>query len=122
MPLSSLEGFDLTLVEQTDGSDVHLHYSRRIDTLFLMLVNERGRHSNYYLVDGVHLVCSDGTKRVVGFRVEHWRGLFMRRSRSLAPHWYWFRFTSWLSRLKVTKPSVASKARLYQTIVNYARA
>jgi hypothetical protein len=55
--------------------------------------------------------------------VEHWRGLFLRRSPSLAPHWYWYRFTAWLSGLiKVTKPSAASKAKLFRTIVHYARA
>ena len=123
MPPSSLEGFDLSLTEQTDISEVTFRYSRRRDTLFLMLVRERGPHSNYYLVDGVHLVCRADTKEVVGIRVEHWRGLFLRRSPSLAPYWYWFRFTDWLSRLiKVTKPSAASKAKLFRTIVGYARA
>ena len=123
MPLSSLEGFDLTLTEQTDIADVTFRYSRRTDTLFLMLVKERAPYSNYYLVDGVHLVCRADTKEVVGFRVEYWRGLFLRRSQSLAPHWYWFRFSSWLSRLiKVSKPSAASRAKLYRTIVAYVRA
>lgn len=123
MSLSSLEGFDLSLTEQTDIAEVHFRYSRRRDTLFLMLSRERAPHANYYLVDGVHLVCRDGTKEVIGLRVEHWRGLFLRRSPSLAPYWYWYRFTAWLSGLiKVTKPSAASKAKLYHTIVNYARA
>lgn len=123
MELSSLDGFDLTLTEQTDISDVHFRYSRRRDTLFLMLIKERAPHSNYYLVDGVHLVCRADTKEVVGFRVEYWRRLFLRRSRGLAPHWHWYRFTAWLSRLiKVSKPSATSKARLYHAIVDYARA
>ena len=123
MPLSSLDGFDLTLIEQTDASDVALHYSRGIDTLFLMLVKEREPHSTYYLVDGIHLVCSANTKKVVGFRVEYWRRLFLRRSRGLAPHWYWYRFSFRLSRLiRVSKPSATSKARLYHAIVDYARA
>jgi hypothetical protein len=123
MPLSTLEGFDLTLVEQTDASDVNFEYVRRTDTLFLMLVKEREPHATYFLADGVHLMCSAGTKRVVGFRVEHWRKLFLQRRRGLAPHWYWFCFTSWLSRLiKAFKPSAASKARLYRAVVDYARA
>ena len=121
--MPSLKGFDLSLTEQTDIGEVTFHYSRRIDTLFLMLARERAPHSNYHLVDGVHLVCRADTKEVVGLRVEHWRGLFLRRSQSLALHWYWFRFTDWLSRLiKVTQPSSTSRAKLFRTIVAYARA
>jgi len=102
---------------------VHVHSSRRRDTLFIMLVRERAPHSTYYLVDGVHLVCSAGTKRVGGFRIEYWRGLFLRRSQGLAANWCWYRFTTRLSRLvKVTKPSTACKARLYCAVRDYAMA
>jgi hypothetical protein len=74
-----------------------------------------------YLVDGVHLVCDVTTGLAVGFRVEHWRRLFLRRSRGLVPYWYWYRFASLLSRLiKAFNPGTTAQAKLYHAVVDYA--
>ena len=79
MPLSSLEGFDLTLTEQTDIADVTFRYSRRTDTLFLMLVKERAPFTTRKNACSGTTVCLT-LKRTGPMKEDYWPPLSPKQS------------------------------------------
>jgi hypothetical protein len=109
--------FRLTYVRQKEPSQAKMHYDRPIDTLFIDLLPPGGPRSTYYVADGVNIVYDPRTKEVVGFRVEDWRRLFLRRNPDLRLSWYVSQLLCWVDILCVfLKLPQFSQTRIVQRV------
>ena len=67
---------------------LHLDYDRQLDTLFLFLGGGPAPQSvACYLRDGVYALFDPETMQVVGFQVEEWQALFLKKEPALMATW-----------------------------------
>ncbi len=109
--------FRLTYVRQQDPNQANMHYDKKLDTLFIDLRPPSGPRSTYYVADGVNVVYDPQTQEVVGFRVEDWRRLFLRRNPDLRLSWYVSQLLCWVDILCVfLKLPQFSQTRIVQRV------
>lgn len=73
---------------KSEPKQLHIDYDRQLDTLFLFLGNGPAPECvARYLRDGVYALFDPGTMQVVGFQVEDWQTLFLKREPALMATW-----------------------------------
>jgi hypothetical protein len=97
-PMEPIE-FRRTYVDRQDPNQVQWSYDRKLDTLFIDLEAPKGPKATYYIEDGVNIVFDPMTNEVVGFHVDDWQLIFLRRHSNLRWSWYRYRLVCWIDVL-----------------------
>ncbi|MBN1813447.1 MAG: hypothetical protein JXA14_16540 [Anaerolineae bacterium] len=94
-----------TYVDRQDPLKATMTYDRQLDTLYIKLDVFGGLHVAHYLCDGVYALFDPETTEIVGFQVEGWRRVFLRRHRDLRWRWYLYRSLKQLGVI-LTRPQL----------------
>jgi hypothetical protein len=109
-----------TYLPRPDSGRARLEYACQIDTLFLDLDAPDGPRTTTYFADGVHAVYDPTTMEVVGFRVEHWRRVFLRRHADLRLPWTIYQLMCLLAHWRArTDPCLPQQKRILATVEQY---
>ena len=112
--------FRMTYVERQDPKQIKMDYDKELDTLFLDLKSSPGPRSTYYIEDGVNAVYDPVTKEIVGFRVENWQLIFLRKHKDLRIPWYTYWLLEWFCRVCRTFDfSLRQQESIVKTITQY---
>ena len=114
------QAFKLTYVKRQNPHEITADYDKAIDTMFLNVDAPEGLRSTCYIADGVHIVYDPETNQVVGFRIEDWRTVFLRRHPDLQRIWRSYTLRAWLSSL-LGQPRIAvqEQASIIQVVEQY---